>query len=81
MFSKSSLGIQRSHDDSLVVRMEGSREELLVLLATLNAKVLKSVINEPKDYSEASLLLQQNTFKAYAGMLTEDLENEQRQQE
>lgn len=77
MFDKSSLGIQRRADDSLIVRMEGSQEELLVLLATLNAKVLKSLIAEPKDYSEASLLLQQNTFKAYAGMLMEEQNNEQ----
>lgn len=74
MFSKSSLGIQRGHDDRITTRIEGSREEVLVLLATLNAQVIKQIIDEPKEYSDISLAIQQNTLKAYAGLLMEDVE-------
>lgn len=71
MFHKSALGIQRGSDDVLTVRIDGSRTELLVLLSTLNAKVLSELVDNPEDFSQLNTALQENTLKAFMGMLVE----------
>ncbi len=75
MFSKSSLGIQRGVDDKITTRIEGSPTEVLVLLSTLNAKVIAELAETPREYAKFSTKIQENTMKIYLAILSESKED------
>lgn len=71
MFAKSRIGISREHNNDVKIVIEGSEQEVLTLLATLNGKTLSQLATKPSRYNEISKYLQVATLKAYSNFIKE----------
>lgn len=75
MSIKNKIGAYTTEDGTVKVQMSGSREDLLAVLAILNAKFLLDATSSAEEYRRAFERLQVETGNKYLMLKTDEYKN------
>lgn len=81
MATRNKIGTYTNDEGNVVVKMAGSKAELLELLSFLNAKYLLEVTDTPEEYQKVFNRLQVETGKNYSVLLLDKVTNKSQESE